>query len=234
LKMKELRIIGTAHVSSESIEEVRRTILEMEPDVVAVELDPERYRRLMDEKLGVQRDEPSFREALRHGNIGVILAGWFLTYFQRKVGEDLGVKPGSEMLAAIEAAHEVGAGLALIDRDIGLTMQRAIKSMGRMEKLRFFAGIIRSFLWKDDPKDIEDLKSDDTLLEVMEEFRKISPAAYRVLVEERDAFMAHRLLSIEEDRVVAVVGAGHRRGIEEHLQNPQELPPLDELMKIPR
>lgn len=232
--MKELKIIGTAHVSSKSIEEVRRTILEMEPDVVAVELDAERYRRLMDEKFGVQRDEPSLWEALRHGNPGVILAGWVLTYFQRKVGEDLGVKPGSEMLAAIEAAHDVGAGLALIDRDIGLTMQRAIKSMGRIEKLRFFAGIIRSFLWKDDPKEIEDLKSDDTLLEVMEEFKKISPAAYRVLVEERDAFMAHRLLSIEEDRVVAVVGAGHRKGIEEYLQKPEKLPPIDELMKIPR
>ena len=230
MNLEELKIIGTAHVSGESVDEVRRTILEMKPDVVAVELDPGRYRRLMEEKMGIKRDEPSLRDALRSGNIGVILAGWFLTYFQRKIGEDIGVKPGSEMLAAIDASHEVGARVALIDRDIGVTMQRAIGSMSRREKLRFFLAIMRSFIGGEDVRDIESLKSDDTLAEVMGEFREISPSAYRVLVEERDAFMAHRLLSIEEDRVVAVVGAGHRRGIEHYLRNPQELPPLEELI----
>lgn len=230
MNLEELKIIGTAHVSGESVDEVRRTILEMKPDVVAVELDPGRYRRLMEEKMGIKRDEPSLRDALRSGNIGVILAGWFLTYFQRKIGEDIGVKPGSEMLAAIDAAHEVGAEVALIDRDIVVTMQRAIGSMSRREKLRFFLAIMRSFIGGEDVRDIESLKSDDTLAEVMGEFREISPSAYRVLVEERDAFMAHRLLSIEEDRVVAVVGAGHRRGIEHYLRNPHELPSLEELI----
>ena len=233
MKIDQLRIIGTAHVSSESIEEVRRTIAEVEPDVVAVELDPGRYRRLLDEKLGVERDDFSLRDALRHGNIGVLLAAWFLTYFQRKVGDDIGVKPGAEMLAAIEAAQEVGARVVLIDRDIGVTMQRALKSMGALEKMKFFLGVIRSFWDSEGIDDIESLKGEETLRDVMAQFRDISPSAYHVLVEERDAYMARRLLEIEEDSVVAVVGAGHRRGICEYLKNPERIPPIHELLKIP-
>ena len=112
---ENLKIIGTAHVSEKSVEEVRNTILESHPDVVAVELDANRYQNLLNEKKGIVPDkEIKIREILKGNNFSMLLVSGFLSYFQKKIGEELGVKPGSEMLAAAEAAEEVGSKLALI------------------------------------------------------------------------------------------------------------------------
>ncbi|HHY00131.1 MAG TPA: TraB family protein, partial [Methanothermobacter sp.] len=116
---ENLKIIGTAHVSEKSVEEVKNTIIESHPDVVAVELDVNRYQNLMNEKKGITQDKDiKIREILKGNNISMLLVSGFLSYFQKKIGEEVGVKPGSEMLAATEAAEEVGSQVALIDRDI--------------------------------------------------------------------------------------------------------------------
>lgn len=234
MKRECLKIIGTAHVSQKSVEEVKEAILEDKPEVVAVELDAGRYQRLMKEKLGIKEENNfSISDIIKGNNIGLFLIGGFLTYMQRKIGDDLGVKPGSEMLAAIEAAEEVDARIALIDRDINLTLQRAIKAMSFWEKMKFVSGIIASFFSREEEiKDVESLKEGDTLQEVMEYFQEMSPAAYEVLVRERDAFLAHRLLDIEEDHIIAVVGAGHQQGINHYLDHPEEMPPLHELLTL--
>ncbi|HPU37635.1 MAG TPA: TraB/GumN family protein [Methanothermobacter sp.] len=229
--MEHLKIIGTAHVSKKSIEEVKEIIRTEKPDVVAVELDIGRYQKLMKQKLGLQEDEQfSIKDILKGENIGLFLVTGLLTYLQNRIGDDLGVKPGSEMLAAIEAAEEIGARIALIDRDINITMQRIMDSMSLVEKLKFSFNILASFFKKDEIDDIENLKSEDTLQEVMEYFKDISPKAYHVLVDERDAYMAKRLLEIPEDNVIAVVGAGHKKGIKHYLENPDQIPPADELL----
>ncbi|BDH78867.1 MAG TPA: TraB/GumN family protein [Methanothermobacter sp.] len=231
MEIEHLKIIGTAHVSKKSIEEVKETIRAEKPDVVAVELDVGRYQKLMREKLGLGEDKQlSVKDLIRGENIGLFLISGLLTYLQNRIGDDLGVKPGSEMLAAIEAAEEIGARIALIDRDIRITMQRIIDSMSLREKLRFLFNILASFFKKDEIEDVESLKSEDTLDEVMEYFKDISPKAYHVLVDERDAYMAHKLLEIPEDKVIAVVGAGHKKGIRYYLQNPEKIPPLVELL----
>ena len=118
-----LKIIGTAHVSEKSVEEVKRAILETRPDVVAVELDMNRYHNLKMEATGEKPDkEINIREIIKSDQLTAFLASGFLSYMQKKIGDEVGVKPGAEMMAAIEAAEEVGANVALIDRDIQITL----------------------------------------------------------------------------------------------------------------
>ena len=129
------------------MEEVRNTILKSHPDGVAVELDANRYQNLLNEKKGIVPDkEIKIREILKGNNFSMLLVSGFLSYFQKKIGEELGVKPGSEMLAAAEAAEEVGSRLALIDRDIQITLKRALNSMSFWEKAKFVYSIIARFL----------------------------------------------------------------------------------------
>lgn len=228
-----LTIIGTAHVSEKSVEEVRNTILECEPDIVAVELDAARYQNLLNEKNGANEEkEIKIREILKGNNFTMFLVSGFLSYFQKKIGDEVGVKPGSEMLAAAEAAEEAGARVALIDRDIQITLKRALNHMSFWEKAKFIYSIIASFFSKDEAiDDIESIKQGDALEEVMGYFQEMSPRAYEVLVAERDAFMAQRLLDMEGN-VVAVVGAGHKKGIQKNMENPQDIPPLYQLMEL--
>jgi len=156
----------------------------------------------------------------------------FLSYLQRRIGDDLGVKPGSEMLAAIETAEEIGAKVALIDRDISVTLKRALNKMTFFEKAKLVYGILASFFSKEEIDDVESIKDGDTLNEVMEYFKKMSPKAYDVLVTERDAYMAHMLQDINEENVVVVVGAGHKRGISEYMDHPEKIPLIEEVLTV--
>jgi len=147
---------------------------------------------------------------------------------------DVGVEPGAEMKAAITAAEERNIQLALIDRDIRMTLHRFWASMSLFEKIKMFYAIIGSIVVADktgDLIDIEELKKENVVEAAMEEFYQYSPRGAQALIGERDAYMAHTLLRLntDHDRVLAVVGAGHRKGIEQYLQNPQKLPPIDSL-----
>jgi pheromone shutdown-related protein TraB len=234
-KKGSLRIIGTAHVSEKSIEEVKAAILEIEPDLVAVELDLARYNNLLNEKMGEnQQKDVKVRELIKNDQLTIFVVSKFLSYMQKRIGEDVGVKPGSEMMVAIEAAEEVRARVVLIDRDIQVTLKRALNQMSLWEKLKFASGLLGSIFSRGEVvDDIEKIKESDTLSEVMEYFQKMSPKAFDVLVTERDAYMARMLLDIpSEENVVAVVGAGHQKGIKDFMNNPETIPLLSELLKI--
>jgi pheromone shutdown-related protein TraB len=229
---ENLKIIGTAHVSKESIEEVKEAIITNQPDVVAVELDINRYQNMMAEKNGEKKQDVNIREVIKGDKLSIFLVSMFLSYLQRKIGDDLGVKPGSEMIAAIETAEEIGAKVALIDRDISVTLKRALNKMSFLEKAKFVYGILASFFSKDEIDDVESIKDGDTLNEVMEYFKEMSPKAYDVLVTERDAYMAHILQDINDENVVVIVGAGHKKGISEFLDHPEKIPPVEELLTV--
>lgn len=232
---ESLEIIGTAHVSKKSVEEVKQTILEKKPEVVAVELCVNRFNNLMNEKYGDNKEKESIpiREMIKGDKLTLLLVSGFLSYIQRKIGDEVGVKPGTEMLAAIEAAEEVGARVALIDRDITITLKRALNQMSFLEKLKFLYGLIGSFFSKEDElESIDSITEGDTLEEVMGYFQEISPRAYDVLVTERDAYMAKMILEIPEDHIIAVVGAGHKQGISKFLENPMNIPPISSLMSL--
>lgn len=231
MKREYLTIIGTAHVSQDSVEEVKDAIYEQQPDVVAIELDKGRFERLMKEQAGIEEDEEiSVSNIIRENKVGLFVASGILTYIQSKIGEDVDVRPGSEMIGAIDAANDIGAKIALIDRDINITLQRALNEMSAWEKLKFmFSAVASLFASDDDLKDIEELKQQDTLDEVMEYFQEASPSAYKVLVKERDAYLANSILNIEDDHVIVVIGAGHKEGMTEYLDNPEKIPPIKTL-----
>jgi pheromone shutdown-related protein TraB len=224
----EIIVVGTAHISEESIQEVRRAIEGERPDVVAVELDPGRYQALTHP----EQQTASVRDVLSSGKLYQFLVHWLLAYVQNKLGSEVGVKPGSEMLSAIEVAGNVGASVALVDRDINVTIARFWAKMRLIEKLKLVVallGISRS----DEEIDLEEITKDDVISQLVSELRQFSPNAARVLVDERDAYLAGNLLALH-GKVVAVVGAGHKDGIKRYLDNPELIPPLAELNSVPK
>ena len=206
-----LTIIGTAHVSANSAKEVKDAIYEQHPERVAIELDQGRYIKLKKKMLGIEEDEEiSVSKIIRENKVGLFLTTTILGYFQSKIGADLDVAPGSEMISAIEAAEDLNIPIALIDRDINITLQRALNKMGFMEKIKFMFGLVTALFGGEDEEeiDVEELKNMDNLDDLMEMFKDESPSVYEVLVKERDAYLAGNILKIPEDHVIAVVGAG--------------------------
>ncbi|MHC1687399.1 MAG: TraB/GumN family protein [Methanothrix sp.] len=228
----EIIIVGTAHVSEKSVQEVISAIEEKKPDIVAVELCPARYRSLTGQE---EEKEIKISELLSGGKLYFFLVQWFLAYIQKKIGDEMGVKPGSEMLAAIEAAKRAGARVALVDRDVGITIQRFWSAMGFLDKVRLIGSLIpAAFGWGEEEIDIDSITEQDVVSQMISEFRKISPAAANVLVDERDAYLARNLhLLSKQGRVLAVVGAGHREGILKHLAHPESIPALESLNEKP-
>jgi len=228
----EIIIVGTAHVSEKSVQEVVSKIEETRPDIVAVELCSARYKALIGQE---EEKEIKISELLSGGKIFLFLVQLFLAYIQRKIGEEMGVKPGSEMLAAIQAAKNAGARVALVDRDIGITIQRFWSAMGFFDKIRLVGSLIPAALgWGDEEIDIDSITHADIVSQMISEFRKISPGAANVLIDERDAFLARNLFLLsKQGRVLAVVGAGHREGIARHLEHPENIPALEGLNEKP-
>ena len=152
-----LTIIGTAHVSEESVNEVKDTIYEQHPDVVAIELDRGRYIKLKKQMAGIEEDETiSVSQIIRENKVGLFFTSTLLGYFQSKIGADLDVAPGSEMIGAIEACEDLEIPIALIDREISTTLQRALNKMGVIEKSKFLFGLIASVFGFGDEEDIDD------------------------------------------------------------------------------
>ena len=236
MKRECLTIIGTAHVSSESVDEVKDAIYEQHPEVVAIELDRGRYIRIKNQMMGIEEDDTiSVTQIIKENKVGLFFTTTLLGYFQSKIGADVDVKPGSEMIGAIEACEDLGIPIALIDREINITLQRALNKMGFVEKAKFLFGLITSVFGGDDEEeeiDIEELKNPENLDDLMEMFKDEAPSVYEVLVHERDAYLAGKLLQIPQDHVIAVVGAGHKPGIVKYLDNPETLPPIHELESL--
>lgn len=232
IEAHEIIIVGTAHVSEKSVQEVVSAIEEKKPDIVAVELCPARYRSLTGQE---EEKEIKISELLSGGKLYFFLVQWFLAYIQKKIGDEMGVKPGSEMLAAIEAAKKTGARVALVDRDVGITFQRFWSAMGFLDKIRLIGSLIPAALgWGEEEIDIDRITEQDVVSQMISEFRKISPAAANVLVDERDAYLARNLhLLSKQGRILAVVGAGHKEGILKHLAHPDSIPALESLNEKP-
>lgn len=305
-----VHVVGTAHVSQDSVTEVEETIEHERPDIVAVELDEGRFRRMQ----GEEPDDIDAKDLIRGKTVFQFVAYWLLSYVQTRLGDRFDITPGADMQAAVDTAQEVGSGVALVDRDIQLTVQRFWKRMRFREKLSMFASLlvvlvgpltaafgigfaagmtlalpaellggpylvpaglgaglallgglagvvvglvdgalfaaiaaaivgIPLALWlttaaedaEEEELDIEDLTDTDVVSAMIEEFRRFSPGGAQALIDERDAYIAHRLVALREASysVVAVVGAGHQEGIEGYLERPETLPPGDSLVGAP-
>ena len=215
---ENLRLIGTAHISSASVELVRSQIEEWSPDLVAVELCESRKASLLEPDA---LDNEDLLKILNEGKSHMILLQSALAAEQRRMGISSGEKPGAELLAAIEAAEEADIPVELIDRDVLITLRRAWSKLGFIEKFR----VLDALLWQEDDDEgasVEELLEDsDMLSKLMEEAREVAPAAGSVLIDERDAFLAGRIQQIRgRGKILVVVGAGHLNGIQENLAEP--------------
>jgi pheromone shutdown-related protein TraB len=235
-------LVGTAHISAASVQEVKDVIDREAPAVIAVELDEARYRALTEPDRWKQT---KLSDIIKQGKAFLLLAQAFLGSYQRRLGEKFGVQPGSEMLAAIEASKQRSTKLVLADRDIGVTLKRAWNRMGVAEKLRVMwefmkalTGLAEAEAMEKGELDPDALLQEDALSMMMEELSSFAPSVGEVLIRERDAYLAGKIREASaqagEGTVVAVIGAGHLKGVQEHLQNPQGIPDAASLEVVPK
>jgi pheromone shutdown-related protein TraB len=242
LNGREFKLIGTAHVSRESIEEVRNIICEEKPDMVCVELDQARYNSI------TQKDnweKLNLAKVFKEGKGFLLIANLVLAGFQRRLGNELGVKPGEEMKTAVEAAHEMGISYSLCDREVHTTLRRAWMRCGLWSKAKLLASLLASAFTTEklSEKEIEDLKNKNELDGMMSELADYLPAVKEVLIDERDRYLAAKIWdSMPQEtqgknlKITAVMGAGHIQGIKTHLENLSkgaESADVSELEKIP-
>ncbi len=213
----EIILLGTAHVSDESVDEVNSVIEEEDPDTVAVELDQNRYDALVNDTGWAEMD---VSQALKDGKGSMLLVNVLLSVYQRRLGERLDMEPGADMLAAVSAADEAELPVALIDRDIGVTLQSALATLSLWEKTRLSTELLLSLFSSGSisEEDIEELKEQDALTAMVEEIGDTYPGIKQAFIDERDAYMAEQLRQIDADTVVAVVGAAHVDGILQALE----------------
>jgi pheromone shutdown-related protein TraB len=221
-------LVGTAHVSQQSVDDVQQTIAMVEPDTVCVELCPARYQSLSQPEAWRQMD---IYKVIRQGKAAFLLMQLVLQSMYRRIGDQLGVQPGAEMLAAVQWAQEQGKNLVLVDRDVQVTLKRAWGFMGVWDRMRFFAHLVWSIFddTEVDATQIERLKEADALTSAMAELAEGFPEIKTRIIDERDVYLAEKIRQAPGDRVVAVVGAGHVPGILAHIHQAHDVRPLEEL-----
>ena len=229
-------LVGTAHISKESVEEVKEAIEEYKPDIVAVELCKRRYESITKKD---KWENTPITSLLKSDNAYLLLAQTFLSSIQRRLGKEYGVEPGSEMIAAMDEAKKHDLEVALVDRDISVTLKRAWKKMGIREKFRLTWEFMKAILGYDEEEleelDLKELMDQDVISAMMEEFGKIAPSVATVLIHERDKYIAKKILNeSKKGKVVAVVGAGHLNGIKKHLEKKKIDVDLTELEYVPK
>ena len=230
---RTVHLIGTAHISARSAEEVAELIDRVRPGSVCVELCEPRYQSLM--KPEIWRDTDLY-QVVRQKRAMLLLSNLILASFQRRLGDKLGVKPGAEMRAAIERAEANGATLVLADREIQITLRRTWGRLRWWEKAKLLSQLVVSVAAAPEftEAEIESLKTRDMLSQVMDEFARAFPRAKAALIDERDTYMAEKIRAAPGTPVVAVVGAGHLSGILERLKGPAQPGSIAPLREIPR
>lgn len=210
MKYKNVYVIGTSHIAKESVDAVKDFIAKQKPDIVAVELDASRLAALNSKT----RPKPSLKDIRRIGLNGFLfslLGGWI----ERKLGEKVGVSPGSEMLSAIRLAQQSGVKIALIDQNIEITLRRFSQVFSWKEKWNLFIDIVKGIVWRKSVLsfDISKVPTSQMISKLLKEVKLRYPNLYRVLITERNEVMAQRLAKLSADfsekRILAVVGAGH-------------------------
>ena len=209
---KKIFLVGTAHISQDSIDLVREVIESEEPDCVCVELDEKRFKALSDRSKFASLD---IKEVIKRKQLSTLLINLMLSAYQKKLGRQLGVLPGTELLAAAQLAKEKNIPVHLSDRDVRVTLRRAWHATSFFKKSYLLASIFASLFDKTEitEEKLADLKKKDVLSELMNELGAMLPDLKKVIIDERDIFLAEKIKEARGDKIVAVVGAGHVEGI---------------------
>jgi pheromone shutdown-related protein TraB len=228
---KEIYILGTAHVLSESKKEVEELINNIDPDTVCVELCNSRYQALKDRNRWKNLD---IVKVIRQGKGFLLFANMVLSSFQKRIGLNLESAPGEEMITAFQLAEAKNKRVILADRDINVTLRRAWVLSSFLDKMQIIELLIGALFTKEEIKkeNVKELLQDnDIMSEMMTTFAEKLPRAKEVLIDERDRYLANRILSAEGGKIAAVVGKGHLNGIKELIENGFEYSPVIE--KVP-
>ncbi len=216
----KIRLLGTAHVSRASAEAVREEIESARYDAIAIELCDNRHRGMVDPDALGRMD---LFEVIRGGKAPMVTAMLAMGAFQQRIAEQFGIEPGAEMRAAIDGAQAHTLPLHLIDRDIGTTLRRIYANVPWYKRMYLFTGLFTSVVVDEEipEEDIEALKEGDLLESTFAQFADSAGPIYEPLIDERDQYMAARLLDLVDEspgHVLAVVGAGHLKGIARYLE----------------
>jgi pheromone shutdown-related protein TraB len=225
---KQIHLIGTAHVSKESVRLVKEIITTERPDTVCVELCNSRYQSL---RHAEQWQNTDIVKIIKEKKAFLLLSNLMLASFQKRIGEKLNVKPGQEMITAIEAADELGAGIHLADREIRVTLARTWRMMGWWQKIKLMSQLLLSLGEIDDisEADVERMKHQDILESLLSEVGQSMPVLRHILIDERDQYLAEKIRSAPGEKIVAVVGAGHVPGIRRYWEADIDMPALETL-----
>ena len=207
-----IHLVGTAHVSNQSVEEVRSIIEEQHPDRVCIELDDGRMKSKTRENSWENMD---IKKILKDGKGFLLLANTALASFQKRMGAQTGADPGAEIVGAAKLAEEMGIPVSLCDREIQITFRRAWGKSSLWNKCKLLATLISAAFSNEEisEEELAELKNEETLESMMKEVAKELPSVKEVLIDERDRYLATSIFKAEGKTKVAVIGAGHTQGI---------------------
>lgn len=225
---RDVILVGTAHLSRASTDLVERVIREERPDTVCVELCASRFESLTQRKSWEERD---LFKVIREKKVLLLFANLLMAHFQKRIGLKLGIRPGEEILKAIQAAEAQGSGIHLADRNIRVTLSRLWRLMGFRARFKLLYQFIASVSEAEDITEaqIEEMKQKDVLESMLMEIGRSLPAVRQVLINERDQYLAHMIRTAPGKKIVAVVGAGHVPGIENWWEKEIDVEALDRL-----
>jgi pheromone shutdown-related protein TraB len=212
---KKIILIGTAHVSRESAQQVGQLITDEKPDTVCIELCQSRYQAIRQKE---RWQETDIIKVIRDKKSFLLLSNLLLASFQRRIAKKFDISPGAEMIKAIETAEAVGARIELADRDIRTTLARTWRAMGLWSKIKLVFQLILSLGEVEEIKeeDIEKMKQEDVLESLLAEVGQSLPILKDILIDERDQYLAEKIRNASGKKIVAVVGAGHVQGIKKY------------------
>ena len=219
---REFIIVGTAHISRQSADLVREVIEKEKPDTVCVELDEKRLKALSEKNRWENLD---LRQIIKNKQLSTLIVNLVLSSYQKKLGEKLGVSPGTELMEAVQTANENNIPVELCDREVRVTLRRAWHSMNLWQKSKFLSVGLGGLFEKQEltEEKLSELRNKDVLSEMMDEIGKAMPVLKKVIIDERDQYIAQKMKNSTGKKIVSVVGAGHVKGILKFLESNDEI-----------
>ncbi|HAE61360.1 MAG TPA: TraB family protein [Eubacteriaceae bacterium] len=228
LEGKEIILLGTAHVSKNSAQQVKDIIETEKPDSVCIELDEQRYKSIKDKAKWRNTD---IVKIIKEKKAGFMLTNIILSNYQRKIAEQFEINAGQEMIQGIISAEEIGAKTVLADRNIQTTFTRLWRKVSLWGKVKLISSIMFSLI--DDEKiteeDLERMKTEDMLTSALAELSKAFPDLKKYIVDERDQYLAYKIKNAPGDKVLAVLGAAHTPGVKQELFKEQNIKELESI-----
>lgn len=222
---KEIILIGTAHVSKKSAEQVKAVIEEEQPDSVCIELDEQRYQSITE---GNKWQETDIFQVIKDKKASLLLMNLAISSFQKRIAKQFGIQAGQEMLQGIESAKEVGAELVLADRNIQITFSRIWRNIGLKGKAMLLTQIVYSIFSKETitEEELEKMKEQDMIQAMLQEITETFPRLKKPLIDERDQYLAEKIKHAPGEKVVAVLGAAHVPGVTKEIHKKHNLKKL--------